>query len=72
MTDLCGVGMGVPRHTDAEIGQGNVAHIIDSIDDLLLVTPPGLEPGTNGLKVHCSAIELESLALYLRGVYATN
>ena len=26
-----------------------------------LVTPPGLEPGTNGLKVHCSAIELESL-----------
>lgn len=28
----------------------------------VLVTPPGLEPGTNGLKVRCSAIELEGRA----------
>lgn len=27
-----------------------------------VVTPPGLEPGTNGLKVRCSAIELEGQA----------
>jgi hypothetical protein len=26
------------------------------------VTPPGFEPGTNGLKVHCSAVELEGRA----------
>lgn len=28
----------------------------------LLVTPPGFEPGTNGLKVRCSAVELEGQA----------
>jgi hypothetical protein len=27
-----------------------------------VVTPPGFEPGTNGLKVHCSAVELEGRA----------
>ena len=29
------------------------------------VTPPGLEPGTNGLKVRCSTIELEGRAARL-------
>src|ERR1700726_4406051 len=29
--------------------------------DQSLVPPDGLEPSTNGLKVHCSAIELEGL-----------
>lgn len=38
---------------------------------IVVVTPPGLEPGTNGLKVHCSAIELEGLARLWRGVYPT-
>ncbi len=26
-----------------------------------VVRPPGFEPGTNGLRVHCSAVELEAL-----------
>lgn len=36
-----------------------------------MVTPPGFEPGTNGLKVHCSTIELEGLARCVREHYPT-
>ena len=36
-----------------------------------VVTPPGFEPGTCGLKVRCSAVELESRARNWRGDYPT-
>src|SRR5690606_22418763 len=32
-----------------------------------VVTPPGFEPGTCGLKVRCSAVELEGRAHAVRG-----